>query len=484
MLSRIVAHEWRVLRADRTLWVVLFAIVALTAYAYRNGASWEATQRTAIAQALTEDSTRLATLTAQIADLDAGRMEPPPAFQNPTVAATVGRSMGTRAAVLPPAPLAATAVGQGDLFPSYAVVSTATGDPFFKTPSIENPLHLLAGRFDLGFVVVFLLPLLVLGVGYGMLSQEREDGTLALLLTQPVSAGRLVLGKLMARFVVLVGALAGTTVLALLLGGAALSAPGTLRDLLLWLGVVSAYAAFWLLVVALVNARGRSSSENAMTLATVWLVLTMLVPAALNVVATLRYPVPSRAEMIGVEREAAEEAQQQGAALLAAFSQDHPELAPAAATDGPVNFAAQSWAVQEEVERTVSPGRAEYDAQADKQRALLRRFRFLSPALVAQEALQDVAGTGEVRYRGFRSAVGALRVEFREFIGSRIVRSAPIATTDVAQLPSLDPSQVQAVDAATGARVFVNLLGLLLPSVLVWLLLGRQLPMVRERARG
>lgn len=107
-----------------------------------------------------------------------------------------------------------------------------------------------------------------------------------------------------------------STVVALLLGGASLGAPGALRDLLRWLSVVSTYAAFWLLVTALVNARGRSSSENAMTLATVWLVLTMLVPVALNVVATLRYPVPSRAEMIGVEREAAEEAQQQGAALL------------------------------------------------------------------------------------------------------------------------------------------------------------------------
>lgn len=484
MMSRIVAHEWRVLRADRTLWVLVGAIVLLTGYAYRNGAAWEQSQRSGITQALIDDSTRLATLATQIADLEAGRMEPPPAFQNPTVAATVGRSMGTRAAVLMPAPLAATAVGQGDLFPSYAVVSTATGDPFFKTPSIENPLHLLAGRFDLGFVVVFLLPLLVLGVGYGLLSQEREDGTLALLLTQPLAASTLVIGKLVARFVVIVGALAVTTVVALALGGVSLGAPGALRDLLLWLGVVSAYAAFWLLVTALVNARGRSSSENAMTLATAWLVLTMLVPAALNVVATLRYPVPSRAEMIGVEREAAEEAQQQGAALLAAFYQDHPELAPASASAGPVNFAAQSWAVQEEVERTVSPVRAEYDAQADKQRALLRRFRFLSPALVAQEALQDVAGTGEVRYRGFRSAVNALRVEFREFIGARIVKSTPIGTADVAQLPSLNAASLQAVDAATGTRVLVNLLGLLVPSGLVGLLLFRQLPAVRERARG
>jgi len=248
--------------------------------------------------------------------------------------------------------------------------------------------------------------------------------------------------------------------------------------------VVSVYTLFWLLIVALVNVRGRSSAENAMTLATVWLVLTLVVPSALNVTATLLYPVPSRAEMIGVEREAAEEAQERGASILAAFYQDHPELAPATAVAGPAGFAAQSWAVQEEVERRVAPVRAQYDAQADKQRALLRRFRFLSPALLAQEALLDVAGTGEVRYRGFRSSVHELRVTFREFIGTRIVRNQKIGSGDVMAIPSSHASVVQAIDATLAARVAVNTLGLLLPSVLLLLLLQRWLPGVRERARG
>jgi len=484
MLTRIVVHEWRVLRSDRTLLLVLGVLVALVAYAHRSGAAWERSQRETIAKVMVDDSTRMATLTTQLNDLEAGRIEAPPAFQNPSMPAVVGRSLGTRAVVLTPAPLAATAIGQGDLFPSYAVVSTAAGDPFFKTPSIENPLHLLAGRFDLAFVVVFLLPLLVLAIGYGMLSQEREDGTLALLLTQPVVVSTLVAGKLLARFVLIVGGLASSTVVALALTGTAFASTGAVRDLLLWMLVVSVYTLFWLLIVALVNVRGRSSAENAMALATVWLVLTLVVPSALNVTATLLYPVPSRAEMIGVEREAAEEAQERGASILAAFYQDHPELAPATAVAGPAGFAAQSWAVQEEVERRVAPVRAQYDAQADKQRALLRRFRFLSPALLAQEALLDVAGTGEVRYRGFRSSVHELRVTFREFIGTRIVRNQKIGSGDVMAIPSSHASVVQAIDATLAARVAVNTLGLLLPSVLLLLLLQRWLPGVRERARG
>ncbi|MCU0616848.1 MAG: DUF3526 domain-containing protein [Gemmatimonadaceae bacterium] len=479
MLMRIVAHEWRVLRAERTLWVLLALTVALVLYAWRNGASWVETQRTTLAQVQIDDSTRVATLATRLDAIESGREEPPAAFQNPALPAPVGRSLGTRAAVLAPAPLAATSVGQGDLFPSYAIVSTAAGDPFLRTPSIENPLHLLGGRFDLAFVIVYLLPLLVLATGYGLLSQERESGTLPLVLTQPIGTGTLIAGKLLARFALLVGAIVLTT--ALLLLSAGLAAPDHWADFALWVLVVASYAGFWLLLAALVNGRGRSSAENAMTLATAWLVLTILVPSVLNVAATSLYPVPSRAEMIGVEREAAEEAQERGAALLAAFYQDHPELAPDSVA-GPVNFAAQSWAVQEEVERVTAPVRAAYDAAADQQRALIRRFRFLSPALLAQEALQEIAGTGEVRYRAFRAAVGDLRVAFRAFIGAKIVRAEPFRRSDVDALPSFDTSRV--TDVARNGRVLVNLLGLLLPTLLFALVASRQDQAIRARARA
>jgi ABC-2 type transport system permease protein len=482
MLRRIITHEWRVLRADRTLWLLAALLVALVAYAYRNGVAWERAQRQTLAQVLADDSTRLATLAEGITAVESGRIAPPPAFQNPTVPATVGRSLGTRAAVLPPGPLAATAIGQGDLFPSYAIVSTAAGDPFRRMPSLENPLHLLAGRFDLAFVVVFLLPLLLLASGYGLLSQEREDGTLALLLTQPLAPTRLVLGKLLSRFVPVVGVLTAATLLALGSGGAALGTAAAWRDLGLWLAVVSAYAAFWLLLAALVNVRGRSSAENALTLATAWLVLTLLVPSALTVAATLRHPVPSRAEMVGVEREAAEAAQRRGAALLAAFYQDHPELAPASAGAGPVNFAAQSWAVQEEVERLTAPVRARYDEQAERQRTMIRRFRFLSPALLAQEALEDVAGTGEHRYRAFRDAVGAQRTAFRDVVGAKIVRGEPFRLSDVAALPSFDARSVTGDGHV--ARVLVSLAGLLLPSLALGALVCAQARCIRERARA
>ena len=483
MLSRVVAHEWRLLRADRVLWLVAALLVVLVGYAYRNGAVWQQTQSQLVGTALEEDSVRVATLGTMLRDLEAGRMEPPPAFRNPAQPAAVGRSFGVRAAVLPPAPLAATAVGQGDLFPASVVVSTATGDPMRTTPSIENPLHLLAGRFDLAFVAVFLLPLIVLAGSYSMLSREREDGTLALLLTQPVSVATLVAGKLLSRFLLIMGVFTVATIAAMLLHGVRPDATWG-RAFGLWVAVVSAYTLFWLLLAAFAQLRGRSSGENAMALATVWLLLTIVVPAALNVTATLRFPVPSRAEMIGVEREASAAAQEEGAALLAAFYQDHPELAPDSAAATTVSFAAQSWAVQEEVNRVVAPVRARYESQAEQQRATLRQFRFLSPALLLQEALQDIAGTGDLRYRSFADDVARHQASFREFIGAMVVRDAPFTSANVSELPAFVASDPAALRAVTRRRVLGNLAGVLLLAAALMALIASRLPRAREYARA
>ena len=47
--------------------------------------------------------------------------------------------------------------------------------------------HEMVGRFDLAFVTVYLLPLLVLALSYNVLSEEREQGTLARTLAPTLS---------------------------------------------------------------------------------------------------------------------------------------------------------------------------------------------------------------------------------------------------------------------------------------------------------
>lgn len=96
--------------------------------------------------------------------------------------------------LLPPGLLAPLAIGQSDLLPYYFKVSTDSRETIMASNEIENPNRLLAGRFDLALVLIFLYPLLILALTYNMLSVEQEQGTLALVLSQPVSLATLVTG--------------------------------------------------------------------------------------------------------------------------------------------------------------------------------------------------------------------------------------------------------------------------------------------------
>jgi cell division protein FtsW (lipid II flippase) len=89
----------------------------------------------------------------------------------------------------------------------------------WRQPSIaaatdpENPHRLLIGRFDAAFVVVFLVPLFIIALTYSLIAGERERGTLALLLAQPVTLPALITAKLAPRVIIVVALLALIAVL-------------------------------------------------------------------------------------------------------------------------------------------------------------------------------------------------------------------------------------------------------------------------------
>ncbi|MBM3796435.1 MAG: DUF3526 domain-containing protein, partial [Acidobacteria bacterium] len=374
-------------------------------------------------------------------------------------------SMGTRYAVMPPAALGSLAIGQSDLYPYYFRVSTSSKETFINNDEIENPVHLLAGRFDLAFVFLYLYPLVILAFSYNIVSAEKESGTLALTLSQPVSLSRVVLAKILPRALFVLALSVLLSVVGVIIGGADLAAEGALWRLLLWAGVTAAYGAFWFALAIAVNALGRGSATNAMMLADAWLLLVIVIPSVLNVAVKAAYPVPSRVELIQAIRVAGDESTRQGSQLLARYLEDHPELAPPSSKPGgPPDFGTLQVAVNEATERKVQPVLAAFDAQLANQQRMVDRFRYLSPAIVAQAAFNDLAGSSAHRYQHFLTQVGAFHGQWREFFVPRILKKEKLSAADLDKLPAFTFRE-EATAAVTG-RVAVAFAGLLIPLLL------------------
>lgn len=461
MLTRIMRHEWRALSSDGLVWAVAVVFGLSIAYGVWNGSRWVGFQRSALQAAADEEAARYDVLSARIAALSLPGATVSP-FADPRSPTNFGGRLGPRYAMLPPGPLAPLAIGQSDLLPYYFKVSTEARENVVAATEIENPNRLLSGRFDLAFVLIYLYPLLVLALSYNMLSAEQEQGILRLTMAQPVSLKTLVAGKVMLRALLLVGLVVVFSIAALLATGVNAITTDPVR-VLLWVGAVAAYGTFWFCLSVLVVSFGGNSATNATVLAGAWLFFVVLTPALFNLAATTLYPVPSRVEMIQAMRVAQDEANKGGSQALARFYEDHPELATGDPDQAMNDFNVIRVAVNDDVERRVRPVVSRYETQIGSQQQLIDSLRFLSPALLMQGALNDIAGSGTERHRAFLAQVDQYHRQWRDYFVPKIFAKEQIA--DAASVPRFAYREEAAGEVVR--RVGVAVAALLIGAVLL-----------------
>jgi ABC-2 type transport system permease protein len=457
MFGTVFRWEMRALRRDPACWLALTLALAALVFALANGARWLTHLETIRAAAEARDLSARAEARAFAARLDARIERAPFVTRDPRNAYGYANNLMAHYAVVPATPLAALTVGQGDLLPSVVPLAPITLPSVAARSEPENPHRLLIGRFDAAFAVVFLVPLLIIALTYALLSGERERGTLALLLAQPVTLSTVFAAKFACRVLLVLG------LLVLLTLGFALATPvADWTRLGLWLVVALAYAAFWFALSAAVIVGSGGSAGHAVKLAAAWLALTMLLPAAINLAVKTLAPVPSRIELILALRSATDAATAERSKVLAEFYEDHPELMPAGgATTALGDFVTLRLVTNQRIERDLVPVLARYEEQLVRQQALVDKLQFLSPALLAQAALADAAGTGIARHRWFFAQVLAHHAELRAFFNPRALAKEKFSAWD--EVP--DFRYVEEPTAAASARAVPALAALLLAAL-------------------
>ncbi len=427
MLIRTMRCEWRALRADRAVWLALGFFALLIGLGVWNGARWTRAQESVapiLAQQWEENRRVNIEFNKKVA---ADPLKRSILYHSGILAFQLWPAMH-----LPPAPLGASAIGQSDL--NAQVVEARTRFDWARAPEpLDNPVGLLTGRFDLAFVIVYGLPLLILALCYNVLSGEREGGTLALALSQPVSLPVLTAAKILVRALLVFAVTGGAMFLFLLLNGGNPMAPGVAGRLFLWSLVVLFYGAFWFALAVWVNGRGWSSVANAGALAGVWVALVVVVPALVGAATETLLPAPPRLALAQAVQRADDEAKARGEVLLTAHYAAHPEQKP----DKPDlnDYWTKRYAMDAHMERDLGPLLAQVENAATRRRRLASGLNLLSPALLAQGALGDVAGNGDARHRAFARQVDAFRAEWRAFFLPRVFRQTGLPLTQWDTVP-------------------------------------------------
>jgi ABC-2 type transport system permease protein len=476
----IVRHEARVMIADRTLPLIAALFIAVLAYGLSTGLMRTAEREQVVSELLERQITRDAGNIEKWKQVMSGAEKPEP-FSNPVDPASIGGGMGGQYAVLPALPLAPVAAGQSDMMADYFRITYRSRVNFMYDSEIENPWNLLSGRFDLAFVLVYLFPLLIFAVSFNMISAERDQGTLRMLLSQPLSLTRLLLAKVTLRAAVMIGLAIIVPVLGLaLFQPQAFTADGVTM-LALLATMTLAYGLFWFALAALVNTFSRSSAANALILIGGWVMLVLVMPVLMNLAVSLASPAPSRTELAIQTRLITTEGLNRYNELLSAdyrYTTAPDILLP---VNGRLEVSPRLKAfylMNRDVDARVQQLLDAFDQSMAGQQALVDRFGVLSPAIVMNEGVASVAGNGSRRYLEFQRQVIAYHESWKAYFLPRVQDGIAIVEEDFTRAPRWqwreEATQTGIGDALSRTVQLIGL-ALLLAAIAAWGLRSRRM---------
>jgi ABC-2 type transport system permease protein len=431
MFGIVFRQELKVLFANRTWWAILGLLVVLAVLATLNGQARFAQMQDAAARLNQDEATTQSALKATVERYEKNPTGDPPSVSSP---GNVGLSILGHYAVMAHDALAPMSIGQSDVQPFYYRVTAHPSHTFLNASEIQNPLTQMSGSFDVAFVVIFVLPILIIAVTFDLMSREKEAGVLGLLAAQGVPLRTLILAKIAARASIILLVLLGLVALSAVLIGADLGDAGTAAKVALWFAVIAGYAFFWFALALLINAMNWPSVTNGVVLANLWLFFVVVLPSVANVVASTLYPAPSRVELTTEMREATEEADKKAASAREAYLFDHPELAGAGAVNE--DFYIQVLATDAAVERVVAPIMETFAAQAARREGVVDLLQYTSPAIAAQQALNALAGTGNARFENFVDQVLAFHNDWRGFFTNKIIKGERMSAAAFDAIPA------------------------------------------------
>lgn len=367
------------------------------------------------------------------------------------------------------------AVGQRDLFEDSQLLGIYK-PPSVASKAIANPLPMLWGQFDPAFVIVFLMPLILIGLGFQLVGEETSRGTLPLVLSQPISSRRFFLMKAAVWFLpfLLVTLLVIALIQAMSGGLASLFS----LNFLILASSVSLYALFWLGVTLLLCRFAVNASLAALGSVMLWVILVAVLPKAVATLSTQVKPLPSRPLLTGALREATREAQAEADKVLAQYYQDHPELGERA--DMTVEAAHQrffdyyqkSLSVNLEAETTVKPLYEHFYAQRTAQQTFERNMSFFLPPVMMQSILEILAGNSSQHRLDFAKQVNAFSTQWRTYFQRLAFEKRLLASQDIAQLPNFQFERQAETSIAMTLCIVMLFLNLAL-LVAFWLSFGK-----------
>ena len=323
----------------------------------------------------------------------------------------------------PTEPVAALAIGQQDVNTSIQYLTIRGLEAQRYDTDLNNPYQLQSGNFDLSFVILFLVPLLIIVLCFNLLSQEKEAGTWSLVRVQSRQSFSVLWQKLIIRYATVIVLLAVLLMTAVIIIG--IPADGKLAAYAL---TSVLYVTCWFALCWLVISLHKSSSMNALLLLSIWVFLCLLIPAALNNYITARYPIKEAYSTFLKQRDGYHTKWDISPdSTMKAFFRHYPQFKEYVWNSPKFNYMWYYAMQQSGDDEAAEDSRAMFQQLARRQILSRNAARFF-PAMQAQLQFTDIAGTGLQQHLTYLDSTALFHERLRLHFYPKIFGDSLVAT--------------------------------------------------------
>jgi len=298
------------------------------------------------------------------------------------------------------------------------------------------------------FLLQILMPLLIIMVGYGAITREKEQGTIAILITQGVGEYKLLIGKFLALLTLgsmLLLPLLFASIYAIFVGESALLSGIFVLSYLLYVAIWSALVVW----VSSITAKGQSSFAISIGL---WIAFSILIPRVASSTAATMMPSAGKLESDFAVLDELRKLGDGHIAIDPAFAQLQANLLTQYNAESidelPINFRGAVAEYSENQLTEVLNQFAETRMHEELSQAKIARlFGWLSPTLSIRSASMALAGTHLETHHRFLREAEALRFEFVQSL-NRVHREKLSYEADINRYKDKSTAQNARVDSS------------------------------------
>ncbi|MBC7826217.1 MAG: DUF3526 domain-containing protein [Chitinophagaceae bacterium] len=349
----------------------------------------------------------------------------------------IGYVYGRRYLIKKVLPLAPLSIGQSNLHHGINTINTSPDSWFMalkKAQKLSNPHNSIFGDFDVASAITLLLPLLIIAFNFSILSSEKEDGRLSILLAQGISVKTFLRSKIVFRYLVTTLLSWSTVVVAFFLLG--FNFFSDMRGCIAFTSVLFLYSALWHLACMLVNLFRKSSDFNAGILFTAWIAWVLVIPAISTAVVSVVKPIPGKVKLIDEMRETLTDYDKKNSQILDQFYTDHPQFVIKDSSKMMPQFMYKYMIKYMNTLHTLTPLMNDYKGRAVEQSKAATYVSILSPAMLFQDVADEVSGHSQIQFLLFQQYADSVNLQCNNYFNPLSLANRYLTVEEFKKLPT------------------------------------------------